>query len=252
MKAKVYSPLGVDHLKTVAQNSKPLQIGLELATNTTKNCIEFPVIRVAAALGWESGSTKRHLKNLEWIAMNDKESRRSKITVTFDTLGFVIQSPGDLTPEELDEALDHLAERNKMQEKISITKLNLMYDTARKFCFDSIQNCLEFDERVIDRSNGLKESIRSYFNTESQLDLTSNLMVGLKNEAQVASDIRGLICSYTDTYFNGRVIARIFHGIQSPNYSALAWSRCRFWRAHIDEDFNEICSLASKELLKIR
>lgn len=28
--------------------------------------IEFPVIDVAAAMGWDSGQTKRHLKELEW------------------------------------------------------------------------------------------------------------------------------------------------------------------------------------------
>lgn len=70
-------------------------------------------------------------------------------------------------------------------------------------------------------------------------------------EEQVAKDIRSLIFSYRDTNFTGRSIARIFHGIQSPNYPALIWSRSRFWKIHINKDFNTISQLASREILKI-
>lgn len=30
------------------------------------NIIEFPIIDVASAIGWDSGIVKSHLKNLEW------------------------------------------------------------------------------------------------------------------------------------------------------------------------------------------
>lgn len=30
------------------------------------NVIEFPVVDVASAIGWDSGVVKSHLKNLEW------------------------------------------------------------------------------------------------------------------------------------------------------------------------------------------
>lgn len=32
------------------------------------NVIEFPVVDVASAIGWDSGVVKSHLKNLEWKA----------------------------------------------------------------------------------------------------------------------------------------------------------------------------------------
>jgi ATP-dependent DNA helicase Q4 len=28
--------------------------------------IEFPVVQIASAIGWDSGTAKQHLKNLEW------------------------------------------------------------------------------------------------------------------------------------------------------------------------------------------
>lgn len=31
------------------------------------NLLEFPVIEIASAMGWESGICKHKLKNLEWI-----------------------------------------------------------------------------------------------------------------------------------------------------------------------------------------
>lgn len=93
MKVKVCNQIRVDHLKIVTQNSKTLKIGFEPAT-TTKNCVKFSVIRVTAVLGCKSESTKRHLKNMEWFAMNIKEYWKSKINVTFETLGLIIiQSP---------------------------------------------------------------------------------------------------------------------------------------------------------------
>lgn len=36
-------------------------------THEDSNVIEFPVIDVASAIGWDSGVVKSHLKNLEWM-----------------------------------------------------------------------------------------------------------------------------------------------------------------------------------------
>ena len=74
----------------------------------------------------------------------------------------------------------------------------------------------------------------------------------MANEAEVINDIRVLISSYRDTNFTARAIARIFHGIQSPNYPAVSWGRNRFWRSHLDSDFNLVCQLAAKEILSMR
>lgn len=74
----------------------------------------------------------------------------------------------------------------------------------------------------------------------------------MTNEQQIAADVRSLVMRYRDTKFTGRSVARIFHGIQSPNYPALIWHRCRFWRIHIAADFNTICKIAAREILALR
>ena len=38
--------------------------------------IEFPVIDVAAAIGWDSGVVKSHLKNLEWTIGDLKNNQK--------------------------------------------------------------------------------------------------------------------------------------------------------------------------------
>jgi len=57
---------------------------------------------------------------------------------------------------------------------------------------------------------------------------------------------------YPDNTFTGRNIARIFHGIMSPNYPAVIWGRCKFWRAHVKVDFNRILQLANMAIIKRR
>jgi ATP-dependent DNA helicase Q4 len=48
-------------------------------------------------------------------------------------------------------------------------------------------------------------------------------------------------------------VARIFHGIPSPNFPAQVWGRVRrFWRVHLEVDFNVLVRLASEEVLKMR
>ena len=48
-------------------------------------------------------------------------------------------------------------------------------------------------------------------------------------------------------------MARIFHGIQSPNFPAKQWGRVfRFWRKHLDVDFNFLVKIATEEIVSMR
>lgn len=84
--------------------------------------IEFPVIDIASAIGWNSGVVKYQLKNLEWTTVNGM-TRRSTISVEFSDLGFRIRAPGDLSGNELDSTLDMLHNRVKNQEKTQLIQV---------------------------------------------------------------------------------------------------------------------------------
>lgn len=61
-----------------------------------------------------------------------------------------------------------------------------------------------------------------------------------------------MISMYPENNFTGRNVARIFHGISSPNYQAVMWFRCKYWRAHSKTDFNRIVRLANSVIVRRR
>ena len=61
------------------------------------------------------------------------------------------------------------------------------------------------------------------------------------------------MCTHRDHVWTGRAVARIFHGIQSPNFPAKQWGRVfRFWRKHLDVDFNFLVKIATEEIVSMR
>lgn len=92
-------------------------------THEKSTFIEFPVIDIASAIGWNSGVVKYQLKNLEWATVNGMP-KRSTISVDFNDLGFRIRAPGDLSDEELDSTLDMLYSRVKNQEKTQLMQVS--------------------------------------------------------------------------------------------------------------------------------
>ena len=128
-KCKIFSYGGPKHLKQVAKTCPPLAmaIALDLKKNKKENeqelcALEFNVVDVAASIGWDSGVVKYQLKQLEWTSVNGA-NKRSSITVSFTDLGFRIRSPGDLTDDELDTALDSLEKRTSSQEKTQLIQV---------------------------------------------------------------------------------------------------------------------------------
>ncbi|XP_025263838.1 ATP-dependent DNA helicase Q4 [Camponotus floridanus] len=258
VRARVSSYNGPQALKQAAQSSPPLAMAIALdmqkgISHEDSNIIEFSVINVASAIGWDSGIVKSHLKTLEWTTGADGKTKRSAISVQYDKLGLRVKAPGDLTDTELDEALDTLIARTQSQESSCLQQLELISFAFDKISVPTIKDCLILDDDVMKRSDELKNIIRDYFQSDSPLN---NADIGFQdkvtNEEQIAADVRNLIIRYRDTKFTGRAVARIFHGIQSPNYPALIWSKCRFWRVHIAANFNVICKIATREILALR
>ncbi|KAI4486376.1 hypothetical protein M0802_012301 [Mischocyttarus mexicanus] len=254
--AKVSSYNGSQALRLAAQSCPPLAMAIALdlkkgISHENSTIIEFPVIDVASIIGWDSGVVKKHLKDLEWKTVQGKP-KRSAISVRYSTLGLRVKARGDLTEAELDEALDVLVSRTQSREISSLQQLEAVSMAFQKYSAPIIGECFTMSEDILNKSEGLKNTIRNYFQSDQLNDTTCKTQVKLLNEAQIANDVRTLILSYKDSNFTGRAVARIFHGIQSPNYPAVIWSKCRFWRLYISSDFNAICQIATKEILALR
>ncbi|XP_012058273.1 PREDICTED: ATP-dependent DNA helicase Q4 [Atta cephalotes] len=255
VQARVSSYEGPHALKQAAQSSPPLAMAIALDMKngiSHKNIIEFSVIDIASAIGWDSGVVKSHLKTLEWKTVDGKK-KRSAISVEYHKLGLRMKAPGDLSDIELDEALDTLITRTQSQESFCLQQLEFTSSAFNKISVSSIKHCLVLDDNIMKKSEELKDTIREYFQSDSPFnDFNISFQNKMTNEQQIAVDVRNLITCYRDTKFTGRAIARIFLGIQSPNYPALIWHRCRFWRIHIAADFNTIYKIAVREILALR
>lgn len=253
---KVSSYGGPSKILEAAKSCRPLAMAYLMESKrdpdiTKQSFLEFNVIEVAAAIGWESGMTKYHLKNLEWITENGA-SKRSLLKVELHTLGFRIKARGDLSPSELDSILDELHESVLFQEKTRLFQLEECSKVFKELGNCSIETS-EVDEiMALEKSNQLKITIRNYFQRETALSENLELERRPLDEERVANDVRALITSYKDCTFCGRNVAKIFQGISSPNFPAIVWGRCKFWRLHLHEDFNGLIKIATQQIIQLR
>uniref|UniRef100_A0A182N8C4 ATP-dependent DNA helicase Q4 n=1 Tax=Anopheles dirus TaxID=7168 RepID=A0A182N8C4_9DIPT len=253
---KVMSYGGVRPLRQAAKECPPLAMAFALdlkrgISHAASTAIEFPVIDVASAIGWDSGVVKYQLKNLEWTMVNNVR-KRSPLSVNFTDLGFRVRAPGDLSDDELDRTLDALYERVTHQERTQLSQLQYISQALNSVCFNSIGPVCR-EDCPTGPSDKLKTIVREYFLTDiSKENIEIIPEPDDTTDEQLIADIRTTIYRYPENNFTGRAIARLFHGVQSPNYPALVWSRSNFWRAYTKTDFNRIVRLANAEIVRIR
>lgn len=253
---KIISYSGINYMKQMAKTCPPLAMAIALELKNGKNkedlsSIEFSVVDVASLIGWDSGVVKYQLKLLEWSIVNGTK-RRSPLTVTFSDLGFRIKSPGDLSNEELDAALDSLEFRTQSQERTQLVQLQVIYDTFHSIAFPNFSKC-SGSQTDYKESDELKAVVRKYFQTNLPMDveITTEKSDDTTDD-QLVSDVRQLIQMYPENNFSGRAVARIFHGISSPCYPAVIWGRCRYWRAHLMVNFHRLVRVSNREIVKYR
>ncbi|XP_053953021.1 ATP-dependent DNA helicase Q4 [Anastrepha ludens] len=253
--AKVISYGGAKYLKHAAKNCPPLAMAIALEIKQDKfvedsNIIEFSVIDVAAAIGWNSGIVKYQLKNLEWTEV-DGNPRRSPINVNFHDIGFRLKAPGDFVPEEIDDALDTLYNRTVEQERTQLIQLQYVFQGLSSVAYNTYVPCTNANYAP-DRSNQLKGIIRDYFQNDYPKELKLEADASNISDADIEHDVLSLIGMYPDNNFCGRNVARIFHGIPSPNFPAVIWGRCKYWRAHSNVEFNRILNVANALIVRRR
>jgi len=228
------------------------------------NSISFSLVGLSDSMGWESHIVRSELRDLQY---NDRQTgsrsgANSTVLVEFSNPAFHLRSPGDLTAEEQDSVCDSLYKRVKKQEELDIKKLHLLHSLLQSVAYDDIYDCFSGGD---DGQNQvmLKSLIHQYFEGELDSEHLSQLGISplevaspetspdLRNE--ICQSIHALVTLHTDQKFTGRAIARIFHGIASPCFPAVVWGRQpRFWRKHLDVDFNLLCQIATRKLVELR
>ena len=222
-----------------------IYIGVDLETAST---VSFSVTSLSDSMGWESSIVRSELRSLQ---NNDrgtsgKPNLASSVMVEFTDLSYHLRCPGDLTSAQLDSLCDQLYMRTKARQEEEMRNLNLLHGVLRS----SVEG------------QQLKHLIQLYFEDSLDDDTIVRLGVhipklsqeiGADLRAQISRDARFLVGAYSDRNFTGRAIARIFSGISSPCYPAEVWGRkCNAWRKYISLDFEQLCQLATQELLAMR
>ncbi|XP_078609273.1 ATP-dependent DNA helicase Q4-like [Branchiostoma floridae x Branchiostoma japonicum] len=226
--------------------------------HSTSNRLEFNVVELADRMGWDLEPVRRDIRALKWKRTNTGGYQRTGLLAEFTDVSFLLRAPGDLTDDQLDEVSDFLYGRVESQERTELRQLKAVFQALTDVSHDEFWHCAEEVDQG--RSEQLKVTLREYFEKEPTLNVSSDScgeeeeeQVPLKNEGQVRADIRSFVCLHHDRNFTGRAIARIFHGITSPCYPAQVWGRDRrYWRSHLDVDFNQLRRLAVEELVRIR
>ncbi|XP_043072964.1 ATP-dependent DNA helicase Q4 [Puntigrus tetrazona] len=262
---------GPQQLRKITKLCPPVAVALarkRMAGERVESCdaLEFDVVELADAMGWQLPLVKRGLRQLQWgsDAGSYGGTGRSGVHVEFSALSFYFRSYGDLTADELDAVCSFLHGRVMAQERTQLYQLKTSFRAFRSVAYRNCSQCT--DELEDGRSQALKELLRDYFDKRRNLDLSKRCQEEEDEEeeelnkckmrdweAQICADIRGFLSSRCDEKFSGRAVARVFHGIGSPCYPAQTYGRDRrYWRKYIQFDFNEIIRLATQEIIRTR
>lgn len=269
---------GHAQLRAVAQKIPPIAAAVSHTTTTPasfkkSNSVTFSVVEVADKMGWDLAPVCRELRALQWNTSLSRDHSltglgQSGILVEFTDLSMHIRAPGDLSDEERDCVCDFLEDRIQAEERSQLQQLQFVYDSLRSVSLSEYWQCADDVDKESDTQ--LKDIVRSYF--EDSCDKTKQELAALtkarKDSKRIPSsltpndhvnwdiisrDTRALLGVHHDHSFTGRAVARIFHGIDSPCYPAEVWGRDRrFWRKHLDVEFNSLRKFATKELIRLR
>ena len=213
--------------------------------------VEFHVVEVSARMGWDSAIVKKELKNLEWTC-GLTGWKKSGVMVEFSDLGFHFHAKTGLAEQEMDSVLEELYRKVETRERTELWGLVRLGKAFSLVSWD--QETQAGGQQEQERSDKLKLFIREYF-TETEREVPAKLppCEPCQAEDSVRADIRAFVCTHSEHTWSGRAVARILHGIQSPNFPAKQWGRVfRFWRKHLDTDFNLLVRFATEEILHLK
>lgn len=255
-------PGGPAQLQALAHRCPPLATWL--ARHTPKSTggggvsVDLDIVALANSMDWELGPVRRALQHLQRNPeLGTGLSQSTGVLVEFRQLAFLLHSRGDLSPEEIDQICSFLYARVQTREQEALARLRRTFQTFRSVAFPSCGPCLERPDQ--ERSSQLKALISHYFQEQGEgpgvLDEEEQGpelgQAPLQDwEDQVCRDVRQLLSAWPEQQFSGRTVARIFHGIGSPCYSAQVYGRDRrFWRKYLHLSFHALMQLATRELL---
>ncbi|UYV60996.1 RECQL4 [Cordylochernes scorpioides] len=242
---------GASQMAALAQKDPVVREAL--SGNTATGSLTFNVVDVAAKLGFEARHVKKTLKQLEWDKQGGRY-RRSGFLVEFSgQAAHLVTRPG-LGLEDRDAMLDHLHATVREQESHGLRCLLRLHALFHSISQSSVTDCLE----ATDPAHGqqLREALRTYFTVGELPELPTKFgptPLTEEEELNLRRVVSALVGTHHDHSFTPRAVARILHGIESPQFPAVVWGRVRgTWRSCLHLDFPDVLRVAAQEMRYLR
>lgn len=161
------------------------------------------------------------------------------------------------TNDGLTEICTKLLNKMKDLEKVNLSKLENMYNMSISHLITDAEshNTKSFDEKV----KLLQQSIENYFSDSAGKNCPNHAKKLIKSEptdmerSHMLGDMGTLMRrNGTALIPNGKVLARILHGISTPGYNAQQWAGCGYWGRYKSVDFNVLIQMAMKFFISFK
>lgn len=206
--------------------------------------VEIDIEKTSNVLRWPCSTIVEQLRSLEW-----KNGRKTGVIVRFSDPCFCVLSKR-VSHEQVDKIIDSLTERVMSQQNLGLKQLKKFHSILKDSSYPSLWSCC--DSMDIEKSKELKDSMIEFL--KHSLDLIhSETEEHNQDDESLDRHIAEFIQLYSsDHQLNGRAIARIFHGIDSPRFPARTWGSVRkFWRSRLQTDFEIIRKRSIEFIIKL-
>ena len=172
-----------------------------------------------------------------------KFSSQRLIRLQADRKCFVCCVRKATSDEEQEELVDRILSRLRVLEERQIRRVL------------TLERIMEEADKIPSRSSGqhvaLSEAVGRYFDSAEQEEEAKKVQ-DMRGEKFLRGDIISFLHSFAGSHklFNGRVIARIFHGLPSPAFTARMWQRNSSWGRYKSTEFERIKELAEELITK--
>ncbi|XP_024388003.1 ATP-dependent DNA helicase Q-like 5 [Physcomitrium patens] len=155
-------------------------------------------------------------------------------------------------PDDICALTSSISARLSEVERCKVAKLDAMYTAA------AAATALSSEDKNVgsvctDQQLSLQSCIATYF-SKNQDDLINQSVPSIVESTSsfLKADIKVFLKTHENKNFNGRAVARIFHGLWSPAYPYAAWCKNHFWGRYSKTCFHAVREAATSEILDQR
>lgn len=194
----------------------------------------FDIPSVSNSIGITTTNLLNHLQFLKFKAEITYELKDPAICYT------IIDVPGDICSLAAD-----LTKWSTTVESCQVRKLDTMLNAV----MSSVKECKKQNGcHGAQHTSCLQREILEYFNADDDNHVSSK-MAQNQSSRFLRPDIKVFLQSNSQAKFTPRAVARIMHGIPSPAYPSVVWSKTHFWGRYIQMDFRVVMQAAKAELM---